>query len=91
MGRLLRLYNLGVSRRNLKASRTPQKEKPRPTMPCEWWGVDITKIMTDAGWVYVTIVIDWYFKKIVGHHIGYQSKAVHCLSALNMAVQRQLP
>lgn len=91
VSRLLRIYDLGVSRRNLKANRTPQKEKPRADMPCQWWGIDMTKIMTDSGWAYITIVLDWYSKKIVGHHIGYQSKAKHWLEALNMAVQTNFP
>ena len=91
MSRLLRIYNLGVTHRNLKANRTPQGTKPRPNHPCQWWGIDMTKIITDAGWVYVTIVLDWYSKKIVGYHIGYQSKTNHWLEALNMAVHNNFP
>ena len=35
----------------------------------------MTKIMTKTGWVYVTIVLDWYSKKIVDYHVDYQSKS----------------
>ena len=55
---LLRIYNLWVTYRNIKAKMTPQGTKPRPNHPCQWRGIDMTKIITDAGWVYVTIVLD---------------------------------
>lgn len=76
----------------LKAKRTTTKNKPRPTAPNQWWGIDMTKVLVDSfGWVYVVIVLDWYSKKIVGYYAGLQCKAVHWLSALNMAANRQFP
>ena len=52
----------------------------------------MTKVMVEGyGWVYVTIVIDWYTKKVVGHHAGEQSKAWHWLKALNAGLNRQFP
>ena len=51
----------------------------------------MTKIMTKTGWVYVTIVLDWYSKKIVGYHVDYQSKSRDWLSALDMALQANFP
>jgi hypothetical protein len=43
------------------------KEKRRAERPHEIWGIDMTKFMvSDLGWVYLVIVIDWYTKKIVG-------------------------
>lgn len=91
VARLLKLHNLGVCRKTLKAKRTPQGKKPRAKRPCQWWGIDMTKIMTDSGWVYVTLVLDWYSKVIVGYHVGYQSRAKHWLEALDMAVQNNFP
>lgn len=75
----------------LRACRTPQKSKPKPDRPNQWWGIDMTKVMTDAGWVYIVIVLDWHTKKVVGHYAGDQSKAWHWLIALNRAVCRQFP
>jgi transposase InsO family protein len=54
-------------------------------------GIDMTKVMTRNGWVYVVLVLDWYSKKVVGHYCGEQSKSWHWLAALNKAVNRQLP
>lgn len=89
--KLMQEHNLLVSKdTKLRAKRTPAKRKPRPDAPNAWWGIDMTKVIIDGyGWVYVTIVIDWYTKKIVGHHAGEQSKAWHWLVALNKGVNRQ--
>lgn len=75
----------------LKARRTGTGKKPRPTRANEWWGVDMTKVMTGTGWCYIVLVIDWYTKKVVGHFAGEQSRARHWLVALNKAVNRQFP
>lgn len=77
---------------NLKliAKRKAISNKPKPTRPNEWWGIDMTKIMIDGfGWVYVVLVLDWYTKKIVGHYAGIQCKAEHWLEALNKGLNKQ--
>ena len=91
--RLMRHHDLLVKPNlRLKAKRTSMKAKPRPTEPNQCWGIDMTKVLVDSfGWVYVVIVLDWYTKKIVGYYASIQSKAVHWLAALNMAVNRQFP
>lgn len=76
----------------LKASRTPLRSKSRPTMPNQWWGIDMTKVLINSfGWVYIVLVLDWFTKKIVGYHMGLQCKAKHWAEALDMAVQQQFP
>lgn len=90
--RLMRLHQLLVtSETHHKASRTPARSKPRPTQPNQWWGIDMTKVITDAGWAYVVVVLDWYTKKIVGHYAGEQAKSGHWLLALDQAVNHQFP
>jgi putative transposase len=90
--RLMRENNLLVKpNMKIKASRI-EKPKPRPSRPNEWWGIDMTKVLTThEGWVYIVLVKDWYTKKIVGHFSGLQSKSWHWLLALNRAVNRQFP
>ncbi len=76
----------------LRANRTPQRDKPRPERLNEWWGIDMTKIrLRHLGWVYVTIVIDWLSKKIVGYCIDSKSKSSDWLTAVDMAVNNQFP
>ena len=91
--RLLRQHGLLVKATpRLKATRTPGRSKPRPTVPNQWWGIDMTKVMVEPlGWVYVVIVLDWYTKKIIGHYAGLQAQSTHWLLALEQAVQRQFP
>ena len=90
--RLVVENKLGVSANTrLRATRTSNRPKPRPTRPNQWWGIDMTKVMTDSGWVYIVLVLDWYTKKVVGNYTGLQSKADHWMLALDMAVQRQCP
>ena len=86
---LMKQNNL-LCRKNvhLKALRTHTK-KPQPTAPNQYWGIDMTKVLTPTGWVYTTIVLDWFTKKVVGYHIGLQSKSEHWLQALDMALNRQ--
>lgn len=43
---------------NLIAKRTSNHPKPRADCPNQWWGIDMTKVMTERGWVYVVIVLD---------------------------------
>jgi putative transposase len=91
--RLMQRHNLLVKPDvNLKAKRTPTKSKPRPNLPNQWWGIDMTKVMVQGfGWMYIVVVLDWYTKKIVGYYAGMECKSRHWLEALDMAVNRQFP
>jgi transposase InsO family protein len=74
----------------LKAIRTPQRSKPKPIQPRQWWGIDMTKVMVAGfGWMYIVVVLDWYTKKIVGYHAGIQCRSRDWLRALNDAVNRE--
>jgi putative transposase len=89
--RLMRRYDLLVKpNQKLRATRTPQRSKPRPDRPNQWWGIDMTKVMVGGfGWVYIVVVLDWYTKKIVGHYAGMQCTTRHWLEALDMGLNRQ--
>lgn len=76
----------------LKARRTKLRPKPRAEYPNEFWGIDMTKIrMRTWGWLYLTVVLDWHTKEIVGHSLSIQSKTEDWLLALNQAVQTRFP
>ena len=91
--RLMRDNNLMVEPNwRLKASRKPQKSKIRAEHPDHVWGIDMTKIMLPSwGWMYFTVVLDWYTKKIVGYDLNITSKTQDWLRALDMAVNTQFP
>ncbi len=88
----MRLHNLIVTKNTkLRARRKAHIKKPKPTAPNSWWDIDMTKVMIENyGRVYVTIVIDWHTKKVVGHHAGDQSKSWHWLLTLNKGRRRNL-
>jgi putative transposase len=91
--RLMQKHELTVKPHSiLKATRVPQRSKPRPDRPNQWWGIDMTKVMVQGfGWVYIAVVLDWYTKKVAGYYAGLQCKARHWLEALDMAVNMQFP
>lgn len=88
--RLMKIQGLTVGRNTrLKAKRTSHRPKPYATRPNQLWGIDMTKFKTAEGWSYLVIVLDWWSKKIVGHHIGSISRASEWLNALEEGVQKQ--
>jgi len=90
--RLMKEHNLTVKpNTRLIAKRLSERPKPRPDRPKEWWGIDMTKVMTESGWVYVVIVLDWYTKKIVGHYSGRQARTAEWLEALEKGLNREFP
>ena len=51
--RLMQQHNLLVKKdTKLKALRTPNRSKPRPERPNQWWGIDMTKVCVNGfGWM----------------------------------------
>lgn len=90
--RLMKEHKLLVPRKSHKANRTPQKGKPKPERPREWWGIDMTKFMLPRlGWCYLVIVLDWFNKKLVGYSIGLRSRSREWQEAIEMAVESECP
>jgi transposase InsO family protein len=76
----------------LKAKRTGNRPKIRAKRPNQIWGIDMTKIMLpNWGWMYLTVVLDWHSKKIVGYDLSPQSKTEDWLKALHRGVMAQFP
>ncbi len=90
--RLMRENNLTVKpNTRLIARRVSERPKPKPDRPKQWWGIDMTKVMTESGWVYVVIVLDWYTKKIVGHYSGTRATSREWLEALEKGLNIEYP
>lgn len=91
--RLMQIHGLVVKpNHRLKAIRTPLRSKPQPTRPNQWWGIDMTKVMvSNFGWMYIVVVLDWYTKKIVGYYAGLQCRGKQWLEAIEESVNRQFP
>ncbi len=76
----------------LRAKRYDTRPKPRAKVPNQFWGTDMTKIRIHGwGWVYLHLVIDWFSKEIIGHHVSLTSKTQDWLEALHSAVNSRFP
>lgn len=88
---LMRRNNLTCKKEHKLRALRLIKPKPKAQYPNQYFGIDMTKVKTPTGWAYITIVLDWYTKKVVGHHVGLQSKSVDWIGALDMALNCQFP
>jgi len=85
--RLLREHGLLATQTKHAVPRTSTRSKPRPDRPNQWWGIDMTKALTESGWAYVVLVLDWYTKKVVGHHCGRTATSGEWLTALDRGLE----
>ena len=54
-----------------------------------FWGGDITYIPTEEGWLYLSVVLDLFTKKAVGHATRDNMQTDLILAALELAIKRQ--
>jgi len=59
--------------------------------PGEKWVSDITYLRTDIGWIYLTVVIDLWDRKVIGWSIAGDLSAKYVCMALAMAVRNRVP
>ncbi len=60
-------------------------------LPNRSWVTDITYIRTHEGWLYLSVVIDLYSRRVVGWSMQSRMQMDLVLSALLMAVWRRKP
>lgn len=91
--RIMKEHGLIVTKNTrLKAKRYSTRPKPQAKVPNQYWGTDMTKVKIQGwGWIYIHVVLDWYTKEIIGHHVSLTSKTSDWLEALNMAVNHRFP
>ena len=102
VARLMRVAGLqGVSRR--KGSRTTYRsEQARPapdlverdftaTAPDELWVADITYVPTAAGFLYLSVVLDAFSRRVVGWSMASHLRTELVLAALEMALDQRRP
>lgn len=59
--------------------------------PNEKWVTDITYIRTDAGWLYLAVVLDLFSRCVVGWAMGPHIDQWLVLAALEMAIEQRCP
>jgi len=55
------------------------------------WVADITYIWTQAGWVYLAVVLDLFSRKIVGFSLSYHCDTGLIIRALEQAICHRMP
>ena len=85
--RLMREMHIRAIYPKINLSKRNQKEAIMPyllrnyevILPNQVWSIDITYIAMPHGHMYLTAIIDWYSRKIVGHYlIGNDSCPRRC-------------
>jgi transposase InsO family protein len=61
------------------------------SFPGEKWVSDITYLPTDSGWLYLTVVLDLWDRKVIGWSIAEDLTAKQTCNAFKMAVSNRTP
>ena len=78
-----------LSKRNFKHSVVPYLLRNMPIyMPNQVWSIDITYIKMLHGHMYLTAIIDWYSRKIVGWNLSDTLDTVHVIRAVEEATAK---
>lgn len=78
-----------LSKRNFKQSVVPYLLRNMPIyMPNQVWSIDITYIKMLHGHMYLTAIIDWYSRKIVGWNLSDTLDTVHVIRAVEEATAK---
>ena len=89
---LMKNNGLAVPRNTAhRARRSSGARKPVTDIPNSFWGTDMTKTMTAAGWCYVHVVIDWGTKKLLALDASPTSTSRDWIRAMDRAVNMQFP
>ena len=59
--------------------------------PNRKWVCDLTYLFTQEGWLYLSVVIDLFSRKVVGWSMSDDTKAPSVAGALQMAIARRKP
>lgn len=65
-------HDLPIAERIFETENAPEQV----TRPNQFWGGDITYIPTEEGWLYLSIFMDLFTRKIVGHAMRATMHAV---------------
>lgn len=61
------------------------------TEPDQVWGTDITYIRLENGWAYLTALLDWFSRYVIGWELSETLEADFCISNLERALKISRP
>jgi len=83
--------NTTDSRHSLPVAENVLNRQFSAVYPGEKWVSDITYLPTNSGWMYLTVILDLWDRKIIGWNIAEDMRAENICKALIMAVGNRLP
>ena len=99
----MRAAGIAVTPRRSFVPRTTDSDHPHPiapnvlerdftaTAPDQKWACDLTYVWTDEGWLYLSVVIDLFSRRVVGWSMSENMKAQGVAEALEMALMQRKP
>ena len=72
-------------------SEIPSAAEPDQIWPDQLWVADITYVPTDAGYLYLSVVLDAFSRRVVGWAMADPLRTELVLDALDMASKQQSP
>jgi putative transposase len=59
--------------------------------PDQVWGIDITYIRLEAGWMYLVAVLDWFSRYVVSWEMDQSLEIAFVLNAVDQALSQKAP
>lgn len=83
--------NTTDSKHNLLVAENLLARLFRQEEPNRAWVTDTTYIATKEGWLYLTVILDLYSRRVIGHAMGARIDAALAVEALRDALRRRKP
>jgi transposase InsO family protein len=103
VAKYMRQAGVAVTPRRRFVPRTTDGDHPHPVAPNRLardfaadapdrkWACDLTYVPTDQGWLYLSVVLDLFSRRVVGWSMSDDLKAAGVAEALAMALARRKP
>jgi putative transposase len=103
VARYMREERIAVKPKKRFVPRTTDSDHPHPiapnlldrdfaaSAPDRKWACDLTYVWTDQGWLYLSVVIDLFSRKVVGWSMTDHLRGDGVAAALEMAIRRRKP
>lgn len=96
VGRLMKLMGIQAIYPKPRTSQKHPQNKVYPYLlrnlvigcPNQVWATDITYIPMEKGFVYLTVIMDWYSRKILSWRLSNTLDTPFCIDALEEALER---
>jgi putative transposase len=91
------LLSVYPHRKNLSTANPEHKKYPyllrgvTAEYPNHIWGTDITYVRLKGGWMYLTVILDWYSRYVISWSMSEELSTDFVVEALEKALMRERP